>query len=206
MTQTIQDLTADELAEYALYVFILSGRNQMGAALIYRCLELEPYHSAGLRNLSDFLDGQGSEMLSAVVMEYLIGHYQGPAERKKEYEDILFLSKWVWGFSKQRSGQTQLSADDFDDKTQFESDEAAYNLFLETPVSIAGSPERVIHGARNLLGVYGGVLRSPSLIETHKPIDILLLDDFEKTPQYDTFLQMDTQKLQEAKAQVKEMR
>eukprot|EP01041_Mallomonas_annulata_P032156 gene32156-54589_t len=44
----IKDLTADELAEYALYVFILSGRNNMGAGLIYRCLQLNPQHPGGL--------------------------------------------------------------------------------------------------------------------------------------------------------------
>lgn len=202
----IKDLTADELAEYALYVFILSGRHQMGAALIYRCLELEPKHPAGLRNLSDFLDGKGSEMISAVVMEYLIKHYQGPAERKKEYEDILFLSKWAWGFSKHHSGQTELGADDFVDQTQFTTDDAAYDLFLEVPLSIAGTAEKVVQGAHNLVGVYAGGLHSPSLIETHKPIDILLLNDFEKTPAYTEFLELDVRRFEEAKAQVKQMR
>ena len=116
LMEKIKDLTASQLADFALNMFIHQGRHQIMAALIYRCLELDPRHPLGLRCLSDFLDWKGSESVSAIILEYIIQNNIPTSESSlKEHEQLLFRSKWVWGFSKHISGQTNLSMADFDD-------------------------------------------------------------------------------------------
>ena len=198
--KTIKDLSADELADYAFHVFLHSGRHAMGAGLIYRCLELDQYHPLGLRCLSDFLDWNGSESVSALVLEYLIDNNLAKTqESQAELERLLFTCKWVWGFSKHKSGDTQLSGTEFENEDDFAIDLKGYAQFKQSTFNMAGTWEGVLKGAHNLIGVYGGVAHSPSLTETHTPVDMLGITDFTAKPEYTEFLGLDTSQLEQVK-------
>lgn len=188
--QKIKDLNPDQLAQLAHKSFIESGRNYKCARLIYRCLELDPQHALGLRCLSDFLDWRGSEPISAVILEHLLdnGILQN-IEEIVEHQRLWLICKFVWGFSKHNSGETQLAPTAFDEPADFEIDSEAYQAFVQRAIDAAGSREQVLKGAVNMIGIYGDNLLSPSLAETATPLDTLKLDDFVLKPDYGLFLE-----------------
>lgn len=199
----IKDLNADELADYAFYVFLHSGRQAMGAGLIYRCLELDKNNPFGLRCLSDFLDWRGSESISALILEYLIENkLPKTPESQKEIEKLLFTCKWVWGFSKHKSGNTQLSGEDFENEADFNVDEEGYQAFKQSTFDQVGDWNKVLKGAHNIIGLYGAVTSSPTIKETDSPADTLKNNDFSVKPEYKQFLELDTLQLEQVKLEI----
>lgn len=200
----IKDLSADQLAGFAFTVFVHSGRNDTGAKLIYRCLELEKEHPLGLRNLSDFLAWRGSESVSAIVLQHILDQkLSKSSEEHKELEKLLFISKWSWGFIKHKSGKTQLSATDFEDFNDFTIDEEDYYYFVNRAIESAGSRSNVLTGAFNLIGLYGGIVFSPSIQQNHTPLDFLKFNDFTTNDKYSDFLNSSTESLVQTMDQLK---
>ena len=204
-SKKVKDLNADELADYAFYLFIHTGRHAIGAGLIYRCIELDQNNPLGLRCLSDFLDWRGSESISALILEYLIQNKLSKTpENQKEIERLLFTCKWVWGFSKHKSGKTQLSGDEFDDEDAFEVNTAGYNDFKQSTFETVGDWDTFLKGAHNLIGCYAGVVSSPTLKETDSPVNTIRINDFSTNSEYVEFLENDTMQFERIKAQIKQ--
>ncbi len=196
----VKDLNADELADYAFHVFLHTGRHAIRAGLIYRCIELDKNNPLGLRCLSDFLDWRGSESISALILEYLIENkLPKTPESINELEKLLFTCKWVWGFSKHKSGTTDLSGDEFEDQDAFEVDIKSYKDFTQNTFEVAGDWSTLLRGAHNLIGSYAGLVSSPSLKETDSPIDIIRITDFSTNVEFVNFLEHDTSQLEEIK-------
>jgi hypothetical protein len=192
----IADLPVEQLARHAANVFIFQGRNPLGARLIYEAVLRDPYHPDALRCLSDFLDYQGTEGLSAAVLEHLLtlGARLSPAQRGK-LDDLRFFLKWVWGFSRHRSGATDLPGEAFGDRSQFDVDESRYRAWLAATVGPTGSLEGACHAAHTLVGVIGGLLRHRSLGEKAPWEELFHPDHFSHTPAYAGWLEETTEKL-----------
>ncbi len=203
----IVELNPDELADYAFKIFVLTGKNIMMARLIYRCLELDSNHPLGLRCLTDFLDRRGTEALSSVVLEYIIeNNIPKTATSLNEHKTLLFRSKYFWGFSKHKNGNTNLGLDDFENRDQFIVNDQAYEDFINEAITAAGSKIEVINGAHNIIGLIGEVMFSPSIIGNHTSIEMLGFSDFEKLDAYDNFLQESTKKLEEVERKFQQMK
>ena len=200
----IKDLNADELADYAFHVFLYSGRHAMGAGLIYRCIELEQNNPMGLRCLSDFLDWRGSESMSALILEYIIQNKLPRTPKdEKDIERLLFTCKWAWGFSKHKSGKTQLSGNEFENVNAFEIDEKGYTEFKKITFETVGTWENLLKAAHNLIGIYAGVVYSPTLKETDTFIETIQKSDFSVKDNYKRFLEQDTLQLERIRNEVK---
>ena len=101
----IKELNASQLARHAFNVFLFSGRHVTGAKLIYRALALDPRNAEALRCLSDLLDAEGTEVFSAVVLEYALDEGTGiSGEGRDVLDNLRFLAIWSWGFSSHKSG------------------------------------------------------------------------------------------------------
>lgn len=200
----IKDLNADELADYAFHVFLYSGRHAMGAGLIYRCIELDKNNPLGLRCLSDFLDWRGSESMSALILEHILQNKLYPTpENEKDIKRLLFTCMWVWGFSKHKSGKTQLSGNEFDNPDAFEIDEKGYHEFKTRTLEAVGTWENLFRSAHHLIGIYAGVVHSPTLTETDTFIDTIQKTDFSVTDNYNRFLEQDTSPLERIRNELK---
>lgn len=102
-----------------------------GMRLAYRALELDAKDALGLRCLSDLFDGNGTEILSAIVLEYALAPTTGlPATAQCELDDLRFLAKWTWGFSRHKSGDSNLSGDTFKIRTDFMVDDIKYQAWI----------------------------------------------------------------------------
>jgi hypothetical protein len=198
----IAELSVAQLARHAANVFIFQGRNLLGARLIYEAVLQGPSHPDALRCLSDFLDCQGTEGLSAAVLEYLLTLTSRltPAQRGK-LDDLRFFLKWVWGFSRHRSGATDLPGAAFEDRSQFDVAESRYRAWLANTVGPAGSLERACHAAHTLVGVIGGLLSHRSLGENAPWEELFHPDHFSHTPAYPGWLEETTEKLDELERQ-----
>lgn len=201
----VKDLNADELADYAFYVFVHTGRHATGAGLIYRCIELDKNNPLGLRCLSDFLDWRGTESISALILEHLIqNRLSKTPENQQELERLLFTCKWVWGFSKHRSGETNLTGNEFEDENAFEINVAGYEDFKQSTFEAVGNWDHLLRGAHHIIGLYAGLVSSPTLTETDSMIDTIQKNDFSTTAEYDPFLELDAQQFEEIKQAVQE--
>ena len=193
----IKNLTATELARYASNVFLYVGRNSICATLIYRCLELEPNHPVGLRALSDFFDQEGTEALSAIVLEYLIeAQLSLTPEAEQENKQLLFQAKWWWGFAKHKSGNTNLSAEELMKHEDFEVSEEQYQTFIGGLIEGLGSKKAVVENSVKLLGIYGGIINGDVISENDTLLDILKRNDLNLNGEYETYLNESTEELE----------
>jgi hypothetical protein len=201
----IRELSAAQLARHATNVFLFAGRHRTGARLIFRALELEPYQPQALRGLSDLLDREGTEQLSAAVLEYALA--QGSpisADEKKELDDLLFLAKWTWKFSRHEEGATGIAWEDLADRSKFIVDDQRYDEFLGQIVTEAGSIESAFRSAHTLIGVMGGLLEHREL-GSNAPLDeVLHPEKFRVTTEYEEWLLSDTAELEELERARKE--
>src|SRR2546425_8871911 len=78
----IKDLSASQLARHASNVFLFQGRHVIGGRLLYHALVLNPREGEALHGLSDFHDHEGTQELSAVVVEEALA----PETRRLEAE------------------------------------------------------------------------------------------------------------------------
>src|SRR5215470_11108234 len=122
---TIAELSADQLAEHALNIFISQGRHVEGARVIYRALKLNPRHPLALRSLSDLHAQPGTEQFAAVVLEYALSRDCNlPQPEWRKLDDLRFLDIWSWGFSRHKSGSTDLEGAAFQTRDDFVVDQA----------------------------------------------------------------------------------
>ncbi|MES2823230.1 MAG: hypothetical protein V4732_06500 [Pseudomonadota bacterium] len=191
----IKQLNANQLARHAFNVFLFSGRHVTGAKLIYRALELDSHNAVALRNLSDFMDAPGTETFSAVALEYALCESTGiVGEPRKILDDVLFLAKWSWSFSKHNSGNPHLGKEAFSDREAFTVDQVRYKQFLDQTIIHAGSLENAFRAAHLLCGILAGFF-------THKlggKVGIeesFHADRFIRAPIYQEWLESSTEEL-----------
>ena len=194
MEQTIGQLNAEQLAHHASNVFLLHGRNQTGAKLIYRALELDPCNAVAIRCLSDFFDTKGMEIFSAVVLEHALTNCTKiNKEDRKELDHLRFFAKWTWAFSRHKSGETDLGYEAFADQSEFVVDEKRYKEFLDQIIDRTGSLENAFKSAHTLCGV------SAELLTPEKPdiriTDCIRPEQCERAKEYDDWLQSTTKEL-----------
>src|SRR2546425_7327050 len=79
----IKDLSASQLARHASNVFLFQGRHVIGGRLLYHALVLNPREGEALHGLSDFHDHEGTQELSAVVMEDALAPGNRPSEPER---------------------------------------------------------------------------------------------------------------------------
>ena len=149
-----RELGADALAEHAFNLFLYQGRHALGAKLIYEALRQDPYHVLALRCLADLLEQKGTEIFSAIVLEYARMYATIVEESELDaLEEILFISKWSWGFARHASGKTELSMADFADRSQFITDHERYQTFLDEIFTRTESLETGFQAAHRVCGL-----------------------------------------------------
>jgi len=196
MTATIGQLNAKQLARHAFNVFLFSGRHETGAKLIYRAVELDPRNIDALRCLSDLLDVDGTEVFSGVVLEYALSEsVPKNDEELKELDDLLFLAKWSWGFSRHTSGNIHLAQEDFIDRSVFVVDEIRYEEFLDQILSRTCSLHDGLKSAHTLCGKIAGILAHETFGESPGIEEFIYPKRFQIKTTYDDWLQSSTEEL-----------
>jgi len=196
MTSTIEELDANQLARHAFNVFLFSGRHQTGAKLIYRALELDPRNAEALRCLSDLLDAEGTEVFSGVVLEYAMSESTAiVGEQRKVLDDLRFLAKWSWGFSRHKSGDAHLAQQAFAERSAFTVDEDRYKDFLDQLVNRTGSLEGGFKAAHLLCGAMAGFLVHKQLGTKAGIEESVYSDRFVKTTAQSEWLRSSTEEL-----------
>src|SRR2546426_2428991 len=104
----IKDLSASQLARHASNVFLFQGRHVIGGRLLYHALVLNPREGEALHGLSDFHDHEGTQELSAVVMEDALAPENGRSEPGRTLIDSKRVAAiWSWGVSRPLRGVNQ---------------------------------------------------------------------------------------------------
>ena len=193
----IVELSASQLARHAFNVFMFAGgRHVTGARLIYHALALNPNEPQGIRCLSDFLDSDGTEVLSAISLEYALSPESLlPLEARKELDDLRFLALWTWGFSKHVSGKPHLGGDVFKKRSEFAVDQPRYQDFMQPAIRHAGSLKAGFEAAHRLVGALGGLLTHLQLGATAPITEVFYPDRYGRTSEYDLWLASDTAEL-----------
>jgi hypothetical protein len=197
MTLRISDLNSAQLARHAFNVFLFAGgRHATGGKLIYRALQLDPRNAEAIRCLSDFMFGDGTEVFSAVALEYGLSEQLNltTAERKV-LDDLLFISKWTWKFAKHKSGNPTLRQEDFADRSAFEVDEVRYQEFLKPLLDSAGSIEKAFNAAHTLSGILVGFLVHQDPSKKIGVEESLFPERFNTSPAFQLWLGSDTNEL-----------
>ena len=112
----IQDLKAPQLAEAALKSMQKSGRTAYSLRLIYRTLELDPFHPHALLILSELFRGKymgakpkGDEALSGIIIEYAMDRKNVlPAEQKRHFDKARLDLMTQWGFVTSRGTESEV--------------------------------------------------------------------------------------------------
>jgi len=197
MTSKISDLNASQLARHAFNTFLFSGGPHVtGAKLIYRALQLDPKNPEAIRCLSDLLAIEGTEIFSAIALEYALSeNVKLTNKERNEFDDLLFLSKWTWKFSRHKSGKPLLSKEDFSNRTEFEVDETKYRQFLEQIIWPPVSLVTAFQAAHTLSGALAGFLVH---MDPQRKIGVeesLFPERFQISPTYQEWLESDTVEL-----------
>jgi hypothetical protein len=193
----ISELSPAQLARHAFNVFMFAGgRHVTGARLIYQALLLNPYEPEGIRCLSDFLDSDGTEVLSAITLEYGLSRESPlPPEGRKVLDDLRFLSIWTWGFSKHLSGRPHLGPDVLKRRSEFSVDEKRYHDFIWPTIEHAGSLKNAFKAAHTLVGALGGLLTHAQLGGAAPITECFYPERYRRTNEYDVWLTSDTAEL-----------
>jgi hypothetical protein len=192
----VADLTPSQLARHAFNVFLFQGRHVEGARLAYHALALDPWQPEALRRLSDLMDTEGTEAFSAAVLEHALAPGSPiTGDDRETLDDLLFLSKWSWGFARHRSGEQHLDGDAFRDRTQFTPDEGIYQEFLQGVVGHAGSLGGAFAAAWTLCGVMGKLLTHVELGTGASIGEVYHPDRFRRADGYAAWLATDTEDL-----------
>ena len=195
MTQPsrVRELTSAQLARYAHLVFVFEGRHINGARLIYHALATTPTCGDAMAALSDFLDQEGTESLSACVMEWGLRPWsEVDADARRALEDRRFRSQWWWGFARHDSGLTTLEAKDFENRSHFILDQPRYDTFVAEMVERAGSLEAAFLTGHTLVGALGGLLEHRQLGRKAPMSELSHPDRFTRTAAYDAWLESPT--------------
>ncbi len=196
MPTTIEQLSAQQVARHACNVFLFSGRHQTGAKLIYHALRLDQKNAEALRCLSDFLDADGTQVFSGVVLESALDESTGIADEDRTVlDDLRFLAKWSWSFSKHRSGSPHLGQEAFADRTAFVVEDERYRDFLAEVVVPAGSLSNGFRAAHTLCGAMAGFLKHRESGEKAGIEESVHPERFSETSAYREWLKTTTDEL-----------
>ncbi len=142
------------------------------------------------------MDVEGTEVFSAVVLEYALSSSSGIAgEERQTLDDLRFLAKWSWGFSRHQSGSPHLDQGAFADRSAFEVDEDRYRDFLAQVVNPAGSLPRGFEAAHTLCGAMAGFLTHQEFGGKAGVEESVHPDRFSETPAYREWLKTSTEEL-----------
>jgi hypothetical protein len=192
----IEQLSAQQVARHAFNVFLFSGRHQTGAKLIYHALRLDQKNAEALRCLSDFMDADGTQVFSGVVLEYALSESTGiTGEDRKMLDDLRFLAKWSWGFARHKSGSSNLGQEAFEDRTAFVVEEDRFRSFLAEVLGPSGSLQDGFRGAHTLCGSMAGFLTHRELGGNAGIEESVHADRFSETPAYREWLKTSTDEL-----------
>jgi hypothetical protein len=196
MQKTIEQLSAHQIARHAFNVFLFSGRHVMGARLIYHALVLDRTNAEALRCLSDFMDADGTQVFSGVVLEYALSESVALSDLEhKELDDLRFLAKWSWGFAQHQSGNPHLGQEAFKDRDAFVVDDDRYRSFLAQVLEPAGNLTNGFKAAHTLCGAMAGFLKHQEFGSTAGIEESLHPDRFIQTSTYREWLQTSTEEL-----------
>ena len=92
------------------------GRNHTAFRLLYRTLELDPFHPTSLLILSELYRGHkkgarptGDEILSGIIIEYAMDPKTAmPAQQRPRFEKARLEVMALWGFVTPRGGETDV--------------------------------------------------------------------------------------------------
>lgn len=144
------------------------------------------------------MDTEGTEDISAVVLEYALDEHTGIAgDERNILENLLFLAKWTWGFSSHKSGRTDLSQEDFSKHAEFDFDEKSYADFLGGVTDPAGSLVNGFRAAHTLCGTLAGFLEHDDHGTEVDVDDCFEPDKFSVTAAYGEWLDSNTAELDE---------
>jgi hypothetical protein len=115
-TGRIQDLKAPQLAEAALKSIQKAGRSNYVLRLLYRTLELDPYHPHALLILSELYRGKtksgrpaGDAIYAGIILEYAMDRKSTvPADLKPHFDKARVEIMNQWGFVSSRSGEAEI--------------------------------------------------------------------------------------------------
>lgn len=202
MPQTAEQLDAGQLARHASNVFIFLGRHPDWGRLIFHALELDPRHPEALRGLADFFNAPGTEVFAGIVLEYAL-RVAEPLDdaARKLLLDQRFLTMWSLGYSRHRSGSTQLTQADFADPSMFIVDEDGYRKYLDQVRVPSGSLEADFRAAHTLCGALSGFLAHRDGMTQVGLEQVLHPEQFEKTAAYETWLHYDVAELDALEAE-----
>jgi hypothetical protein len=132
---------------------------------------------------------KNTKPFAAAALEYAIDRKSDISiEDKAAIEDLLFSAKWSWGFSRHKSGEANLTPDDFKDRAAFKVDRSKYRNFLDKAVRPARSLENAVRSARILCGLIGGIVEHRSKGESVLISDTYRHDQFKRSTGYAEFL------------------
>jgi hypothetical protein len=192
----IHQLSPQQVARHAFNVFLFSGRHQTGAKLIYHALNINPKNADALRCLSDFMDADGTQVFSGVVLEYALSESTGIAgEDRRMLDDLRFLAKWSWGFSRHQSGTPHLGQEAFADRSAFVVEEDRYGEFLTQVIDPAGSLQNGFKAAHTLCGAMAGFLTHQKFGGEAGIEESMHPDRFSQTSAYAEWLKTSTDEL-----------
>lgn len=201
----IRDLTAAQLAQHAMNVFLFMGTHRTGARLTYHALCLDPRNGIALRCLSDLLAESGFPGAAGAVLEHALDPALGLDEATRETLDQLrFMCKWWWGFSRHETGLTSLSFEELKDRKRFTVDEERWRAFVGEAVNRAGSLDEAVRAAQTLLGAVSGLLAHRELGAKASMDECVHPDRFERTADYETWLDEPTSPLDDLERQRQE--
>jgi hypothetical protein len=112
----IQDIKAPQLAEAALKSLQKTGRTGYALRLIYRTLELDPYHPHALlvlielyRNKAKSGRPTGDEIYAGIILEYAMDRKSTvPADLRPHFDKTRVEIMTQWGFVSSRSGEAEI--------------------------------------------------------------------------------------------------
>lgn len=192
-----KDLTASELGCHAETAFLLAGRHQTVARLVYHALTKDPFEPRAIRALSDFLCGDllnesGYEQFSAAVLEFALQPTSPIApEERRVLDDHLFAAKWSWAFAKKRNGEPTASMAELQDRSLFVIDETGYQDFLDGVVGRCGSLDAAFRVGHTISGALGLLLAHKTKGNAAREEDFFFPQEFSPTPEYGAWLESD---------------
>jgi len=142
------------------------------------------------------LDAEDTHVFSGVVLEYALAESTGlVGEERKELDDLRFLAKWSWGFSRHKSGVPHLRQEAFADRSMFIVDDERYGEFLAQLAQPAGSVQKAFQSAHTLCGAMAGFLVHKELGGKAGFEESLHPERFERAAAYHEWLQTSTDEL-----------
>jgi hypothetical protein len=152
-TGRVMDLEASQLSGAALKSFQQVGRAGVSMRLLYRTLELDPYHPQALLLLIELFHGhqkgtrpKGDEIFSGILVEYAADN-KSPlrGDKKQTFDKTRLDIMTAWGFVSPRAGETDV-------------DHLGYMAFINEQMRQYHSVANGFKIALNKVGVQAGVV------------------------------------------------